>query len=194
VLQLVTPPAAADPLLTVDDVKLQLRITHGYEDALLTRFIRSSVEFVEMYTQRALVTQTWRLYQDAFKRRPFRLPKSPVQAVTSIKYYNMANVLTTLDPLTYEVDTVSEPARVRARYGQFWPPTMPRVNAVEIQFDAGYGAASAVPERFKEAMLVYIADAYANRESIVVGTISSQVARTVESILGDQEVFNAEDD
>ena len=45
----------------------------------------------------------------------------------------------------YTVDTACEPARLTPVFGKIWPTTLPQIGAVSVTFDAGYGAADAVP-------------------------------------------------
>ena len=45
-----------------------------------------------------------------------------------------------------------------------------RLDAVRIAFDAGYGAADAVPQAIKQAILMIVAHWYEHRETVVVGT------------------------
>lgn len=66
------------------------------------------------------------------------LPGSPIQAVTAIKYFDTNDVAQTLDPTTYSVDIVTEPARVQPAYNNFWPTTRPKFNAVEIDYFTGF--------------------------------------------------------
>ena len=97
------------------------------------------------------------------------LPLPPLQSVESIKYYDATTqLLTTLDPSQYIVDTVSEPARITPAYGASWPATLSRINAVEIAFTCGYGLAVAVPQAIKQWMLVRIGSMYEHREEVAI--------------------------
>ncbi len=98
------------------------------------------------------------------------LPLPPLQTVDSIKYWDQNGVQQTLDPTTYIVDNVSEPARVVPAPGVAWPSTQNRINAVDVRFTAGYGLTGAsVPAAIKQWMLMRITDAFENREAVVMG-------------------------
>lgn len=98
------------------------------------------------------------------------IPLPPLQTVDSIKYWDANGVQQTLDPSTYIVDNVSEPARVTPAVGTSWPSTLNRVNAVEVRFTAGYGAdGTTIPAGIKQWMLMRITDAFENREAVVMG-------------------------
>jgi len=62
---------------------------------------------------------------------------------------------------------VTEPARLVPAYGKTWPATRNEINAVEVTFTCGYGAASAVPEAIKAWVKLRIGAMYENRESDV---------------------------
>lgn len=97
------------------------------------------------------------------------LPFPPLQTVEGIKYYDATTqALTTLDPSQYIVDTISEPARITPAYGVTWPATLNRINAVEVNFTCGYGAASAVPMGIKQWMLIRIGTMFENREEVAL--------------------------
>lgn len=97
------------------------------------------------------------------------LPLPPLQTVDSIKYYDATTgLLTTLDPSQYIVDNVSEPARITPAPNTTWPATQNRINAVEVTFTCGYGAAAAVPQGIKNWLLLRIGSLYENRQEVAV--------------------------
>jgi hypothetical protein len=94
-----------------------------------------------------------------------RLPIGPVQAVNSVKYYDGGGVQRTLVANTdYYAAVRGEPGRVVPCYGKTWPVVqLGRPEAVEVEFVAGYGGASAVPADLKRAVKVVLADHWRNR-------------------------------
>ena len=97
------------------------------------------------------------------------LPNPPLKTVDSVKYYDTAGVLQTLDPATYLVDAISEPARITPAPSTSWPATQNRMNAVQITFTCGYGAAKDVPTGIKNWMLVRLGSLFENREEVAIG-------------------------
>jgi uncharacterized phiE125 gp8 family phage protein len=189
---LVTPPAS-EPI-TRAEAKLHLRIitdpadtsTHP-DDALIDALIAAARQFAEQETKRSLMTQTWKYTADAFPRgdvfqssawlREFSIPdqalvleKGPVSAVASITYLDMTGQPQTMASTDYTVDASSPLARITPVFGKIWPPTLPQIGAVQVQFTAGYGDASAVPSGIKAWMKLRVGALYENREEIVVGT------------------------
>lgn len=97
------------------------------------------------------------------------LPRSPLQAVTAITYYDDSGTLQTLDPAAYLVDALAEPARIVPAPGTSWPSTQNRIGAVQVTFTAGYGPdGNSVPAGIKHWILLTTATFYENREMVAV--------------------------
>lgn len=161
-LVLVTPPA--EEPVTLAEAKLHLRVDIPDDDLLIEALLVAAREYVEMYTRRQLVTATWQLQLDTWLPC-IRPPKPPLQGVTEIEYLDTSETLQAVDPTTYRVDTAREPGRIVLATGVSWPSLAPVPGAVQVTYDAGYGAASAVPETFKSAIKLLCADLYEHRES-----------------------------
>ena len=168
-LKLITAPT--EEPLTLSEVKEHIRVDVTDDDALITALIKAARERAEFITRRQLVTATWQLIGDSFAAggKGFNLPLPSLQSVTKIEYVDTTGTLVTLSAMTYIVDNVSEPARVALAPDIInWPETERGFNKVLVTFDAGYGAASAIPEDIKLAMKLLIGSWYANREAAVV--------------------------
>jgi uncharacterized phiE125 gp8 family phage protein len=126
----------------------------------ISAMIKAAREQVEAITRRALITQTWYLYLDAFPT-VISMPLSPLQSVTSIKYVDSAGTLQTLTASAYHVDTTSEPARIEPAYGEVWPTIRGDLGGITIEFVCGYGATAAtVPQSIKNAILLELERLY----------------------------------
>lgn len=164
-LKLITAPVT-EPV-TATEVKTHLRIDGSTEDTYLGTLIAAAREYCEMFQNRAFVSQTWQLTLDTWPVFPFKLPMPPLVSVTRIDYHDIADVETTWAASNYFVDTDSEPGRVGLAYGVVLPTTTLRsLNAIKIQYVAGYGAAVDVPLRTKQAILLLIGHMYENRETV----------------------------
>ena len=187
-LTLVTPPIG-EPI-SVDELKKHLRITQSAHDPMLANLITAARAYCEQFTNRQLITATWKLELDAFPD-VIRLPRPPLQwtANTHIKYYDTAGVQQTLVKDTdYVGDTSSVRGRIRPAYGKVWPTTQGIMNAVEVQFDAGYGVASAVPQLLKLAMMSKAALWFTYPESVMEGYRATQSATDPNRILWQYKV------
>src|SRR5690606_20838877 len=149
-------PPAEEPVM-LEEAKLHLRVDTTDEDTLISSLIVSAREHVEAFQLRALVTQTWRLSLDEFPAgRVIRLPRPPLQSVTSITYIDPTGAQQTLDSSVYDVDADSEPGRVVLKADASWPEVADVPGAVQVEYAAGYGDAAAVPEVVRQAMLLLI--------------------------------------
>lgn len=171
---------AVEPL-TVADLRAQLRLACETEDGLLADYIKAAREHVERLTGRALVTQGWRLYLDAWPEgRAVRLPVAPVQSINSITIYDATGIPHALSPDKWSLGRDVAPARVKVSLDTGVPSRS--MMGAEIEFSAGYGAtADAVPEAFKQAIRLLVAHWFEHREEggVVLDSIPHGVDRLV---------------
>lgn len=144
--------------LTLAEVKLYIKPDSAAEDSTLNNLITTAREDCESFQNRAYITQTWGLWLDAWPRGDLiKIPLPPLQSVSSVKYYGSDDTESTMATADYFVDTKSEPGRLALNYGKSWPSiTLRPHNGICIEFVAGYGAAAAVPQKVKQAMLLHI--------------------------------------
>lgn len=136
---------------------------------------------------RCLVTQTWDYSLDGFpaEDRPIRLPLAPVQSITSISYTDTAGASQTFASSKWSLSADKDwRPRIDLGYGEAWPSTRDVPDAVTVRFVAGYGDADTdVPPAIRSALKILIGDLYAQRETVVVGTIVGQLPQVVEALL-----------
>lgn len=181
--------APTEEPVTIDEAKAQVHIDEADDLSLLSGMIAAGTRYVETLTRRQLVTATFTFKLDKFpSKRTIRLPRPPTQSLTKIEYIDTGGDLQTLDASVYDLDTDSEPARVSLAFGQVWPSTREQDNAVTLTFVNGYGAAAAVPDTFKQAIRLLVGHWWANRESVVVGTIVQQLQDAVESLVWSERI------
>ena len=168
-IQIVTPPAS-EPL-TLAEVKEFLRVDHSDDDATLAIFITAARQLCESYTRMALLPTTFEEYFDDFPqytgtfKDEIRLSRSPVSAVTYVKYIDGNETTITADAAEYKVDTISRPARISPDNG--WFGTYETINVVFVRYVAGFANAGAVPAPLKHGMMLVIGDMYENRTDSV---------------------------
>lgn len=172
-LKVITAPA--EEPVSIEEARAHLRITGSDQDLEISRWITGAREMAENYTKRALITQTVDYKRDSFPGWLIIVPRPALQSVTSITYVDTDGATQTLSSSLYRVDSDSEPGRITPAYGEVWPVTREVINAVAIRFVCGYGAASAVPQAIKDAMLLMIAEKNENREQSITGTIIDEI-------------------
>jgi len=158
---------AIEPV-TLAQAKAHLRFDSTDENDLITTLISVARRKIEQWEWRAHITQTWTLKLDAFpKEDVIYLPRPPLQSVSSVKYLDGDGVLQTVDSGDYDVDSTSEPGRLKPAYGEVWPTPRTQMGAVTICFVAGYGdAATDVPEQTRQAILLLVGHLFRNREAV----------------------------
>lgn len=173
-LKLITAPTV-EPI-TLAEAKLQCRVDGSDEDALLTIIITAARQMAENRTGRAICTQTWELALDAFPDDDIELQKPPVQSVTSIKYLDENAVEQTIGASYYALDNYGSVRHWVIPSADFdWPTPLDSANAVKIRFVAGFGLAADVPSDIKAWILLAIGTMYANRETLISGTIAVEL-------------------
>lgn len=175
------------------EAKLHCRVDHATEDTIFTRLIEVARRQCEQISGWAFVTRTYTAQLDAWPRGGcIKLPSPPLQSVTSIAYVDDVGGSHTIPTSDYIVDTHSTPGRIVLKDGATWPSETLQVGgAITITFVAGFGNAAAVPDQYKQAMLLLIGHLYENRESIVVqqGVSLVQVPQAVDWLLSTDRVF-----
>ena len=174
-LSVVTAPSV-EPV-TLAEAKAHLRVDGTDEDTVISGLIVAAREVCEPKARRAFVTQTLKMSFDEWPEDDyFRLLRPPLASVTHVKYYDSAGVLQTMSASDYVVDVAVQPGRVYLEYGKSWPTATLRPGLpIEITYVAGYGAAAAVPQRYKQAICLLVGHWYENREQVVVAPGSSAV-------------------
>jgi uncharacterized phiE125 gp8 family phage protein len=179
---LVETAAPATEPVTRAEAKLHCRIDSDLtaDDALVDRLIAAARRYCEERCARSFVTRTYRLSFPSFPwlappgtswrgaAGGVRLPRGPVISLSSVKYRDPDGVLQTLATTEYTLDAdsgVLQPAAYTA-----WPATQAwRSDGVQVVYSAGCGAASAVPESLKQAVLLLVGFWYEGREAVAAG-------------------------
>lgn len=166
-ISVITPPPF-EPV-SLEDVYNHLRLdvegsppTHP-DDTQIDSFIAAAREFVEKNTHRSLVTQTLRLSAAGFpvcalpwgytsllppRFQPphhIYLKHPPVQSITSVKYYDIDNVLQTVDAANYYL-TDDDVPELRFVTNFSAPSTYDRPDALRVEYVAGYAPDGSPPE------------------------------------------------
>lgn len=178
--ELITAADSTDPIVTTAEIKEQLRIDHVDQDVFIDSLAKAAEEWVESALKRQLRTATWDLHLDCFPGL-IEIRKCPVASITSVTYTDTDGDSQTLAASNYSADLKGEPARIEEAYNTTWPSTREIFNAVTIRFVAGYGAASAVPERAKTAVKMLVDHWYWNPANI--GQATPELNKTVMALL-----------
>jgi uncharacterized phiE125 gp8 family phage protein len=143
--------------VSLQEAKMQARATDFVDDdAYLRLLISAARSHVEGYCSAKFASRTIEAECTSFADFCY-LPVAPVNSVTSISYVDTAGATQTLADTVYELRGDS----IVLKYGQNWPATQPQ-SLIAIVVQAGFATC---PSSVKHAMLLWISEAYLNRES-----------------------------
>lgn len=166
ITKIVTPPTVYP--VSLDEAKEHLVISSQDDNTYVNALIAAATNQVENLTGRKLITQTWKSFYQEWDE--FTLPYGQLQSVTGVYYVDSdgdTNEWTTAD---YDVDTNSDPGKVKLGYNKTYPTdTLDTNNPIYVQYVCGYGLAASVPDELKHAIKLLIAHHYENREPVIVG-------------------------
>lgn len=176
--------APEEPLLSLDDAKAHLNVSHDDDDDLITALVEAVTAYIDgpEGVGVALVEQSWRYSMDGLSSC-FRIPLRPVSAVTSITYVDEAGQTQTLDPALYTLDLDTQPPIVARAWNATYPSVRCQPGSVKVNFTCGYGAPSDVPADIRQAAKLLLGHWYENREAMVDGG-KVEPPHAVNAILG----------
>lgn len=185
--RLVTAPTIA--VVSVDDAKDHCRVSGTDEDAQFAAWITAATQWVERYTGRGLLTQSYRI------ALPYLVPAvslpyaAPLQSITEVEYYDASDVQQTWAASNYRTNLYREPGVWEVTTDATWPSTALRDDAVQIEYVVGWTGADLVPGPLVQAVKMLVADWYANRENSLVGVTSRDAQFAAEALCAPYRVF-----
>lgn len=182
--------AATGNVLDVDnDIKpyIGINASDTYWDTRLATASKQAEYEAETYMRRILLTSTWDAYFDGFCRE-FKLERTPVTAVSYIKYQDPDNSTQTLSTSNYSTDIVSYDEGMRIKILNAPSIYTDGYNAVNIRFVAGYSDSTAVPQGIKEALLARVGTLYRINQTVFVGTQVNELPLWFEKMLNPYKI------
>ena len=155
--------------LTLAEAKKHLELADDdtSHDQHVLRLIVAAREQVEHDCGVVLATGSHTLTLDDFPGDDeIYLPIRPVSSITSITYIGTDGVTYTMSAADYVLDNNEPMAEVKLAYLADWPTSRGTPNAVTVTFAAGYASQSAVPQTYKQMMLLDIARRFQDREGL----------------------------
>ena len=189
-LQTVTPPTTN--AVALDVAKSHLRVVSDDDDTYIRdQLLPAAEQTIATLTRRQLMAATYRLHLDRFPlgSLPIVLPMAPLVDADSVavSYVDPDGNAATVDGCL--VAAWKEPAEVVPPIGTPWPATQyGRPGAVTVEYQAGHASQAAVPRPLIEAVLLLVGHWYEHRESVVVGTIASELPQALQTLIETQRV------
>ena len=179
--------------ITTEQLDTHLRgdgVLASEEGGLLDTLIMAAREYVEEFTRRALIRQSWTLVMDTWPHNSkneslgwwdgiregsltegapnfVELPIGPLISITSVITYDSNNTGTVFADTNYFADTNATPGQIILSTGTVWPSFTRTRNGIEIVYVSGYGpTATDVPSPLRQAIKMIAAHWYENREFV----------------------------
>jgi len=180
-----TVVAPTEEPVTTAEARTHCRLDDTAFDTTLDNLVKAARAKVEAVTGRQLVTATFDMLLDSLPTgsATMRVPFGELQSVTSLIYTDIEGVSTTWSSSKYIVSTADQLGGITPAYGEVWP--VPRVvkDAATVRFVCGYGAAAAVPESLKHAILMLVAHWFENAEAVQVGLMATEMPLAADYLL-----------
>ena len=178
--------------VTLEEMKNHSRIDVGDDDLILTGLMKAAREYCETFTGRSLCSRVIVYILNDWPSGGIYLPCPPVTEVLEVLYRPKdAAAFTNFND--FEEDDTGMFKRVvptdRWPSGELHP-----VNAIQVEYMAGYDTMANVPESIKSALRLVVGAWYENREGVLpAGHIGRTLPMGVESLLWQERVFWTED-
>jgi uncharacterized phiE125 gp8 family phage protein len=184
----ITPP---DEFISIDSARLQVVVDPGDDDRLLERFTRAAVETVErdsgwMLGSRTVVIDILDPLATIDCDNILRLPLEvrPITAISTVTYRNAAGA--SVAYTGYQFQPRATPAFILPPAGESWPDiAIGSIDSLRITCTAGL-ACDPLDRRSEiatQAALLLVGHWYANRESVVIGSISKSIEQSYEALI-----------
>jgi uncharacterized phiE125 gp8 family phage protein len=191
-----TASGTGDRPVSVAEAKEHLRIVDmTTDDDYIGMLIDTATAWCEDYCDRTFAHKHYTVAFDDFPSLRIALPRPPVQlasvatnATVTISYVDQGGTTQTLTwaqsgTQQFRLDRDHVPALLYPLYLENWPNVRLDDKAVQVTYLAGYGGAANVPTPAKHAIKMLVGHWYANRESVLVGSISKELEFAVSALL-----------
>jgi uncharacterized phiE125 gp8 family phage protein len=165
----ITPPDEDQPVVSLAEAKVQLRVDHDDDDDYIESLIAvatATIDGPDGWLGLALMRQTLECSVADFCE--VRLLYPPVSSIVSVKYDDAAGVEQTVPDSDYRLVGASPSRRPRLvpAPGKAWPQPRCQAGSVRVRYVAGFGEEGCnVPAPIRHAILMMVAELYEVREA-----------------------------
>lgn len=175
---------ALEPLSLIE-AKEHLRVEYGEENQYIQNLIRSARYTCEQLTQRVYIQRTLDQKHECWAWQLEVFP-GPLQTISSVKYFDSDGVEQTVDDSLYFANPAASTYGIRFTTDFTFPTLhLSRPAPITVRYVAGYSTDPlSLPEHIRQAMLLLIGHWFVNRQSVVTGTIATELPLGFETLLG----------
>lgn len=182
-----------------DQAKAQCRVDPDIteDDAWFDEAITEARAYVEDQLKSTLVETE---YEIAFEEWPcgwdaatgdgrIELPFGPILGVDSVHHLDTDGADTLLAESGYRLIQNGTTGFLLPAYGDWWPPARVQAQSIRVRYRAGYpstgspAGADGVPPPVVRGIKMLVAHWYQNRETVLTGTISDNIAKGLEDVI-----------
>lgn len=178
-----------DLFITLQEAKDHLRVEVTDDDSYISELIILARDHIETFVRRSLVTQTWEYALNEFPSGKIKLPMSPVQSVTDIKYIDAEGIEQTWANTEYDVFMNEMPGFVKLGFDKTYPTIRNTQDAIKITYVTGYSRRELIPRAIIHAGLLLIGHFYERREQTQVGGTIVEIPYGIETLLFPHRMF-----
>ena len=156
-------------VVTLAEAKMQARVSHSFEDSLITSFIAAAYDYLAgrdgWLNRYCLLKESYAVYFPAPRPGPFtlELPMRPFIDVDAFEWRQGDGSYVAVDPSLF-AGTGGDVFGTLARVGGSWPYSGPaHPLAYRVTFSAGHATAAEIPEPLKQSIRLLVAEFYDNR-------------------------------
>jgi len=185
---LITAPVSEPVTLDAAKEFLSIEPDEVLNDAQIARFIAAARSHVEDVTATRLMPQTVQIGASWWTDLA-RFPIGPVIAVDEVSWTDFAGVDQLLNLDDFELFGQGLERGLRAKAGVTLPSGLRRGrDAIRVTLQVGYAD---VPPSIHSAILIMVADQFAQRESFISGTIAAKVPSSmqVDALLSNHRIW-----
>jgi uncharacterized phiE125 gp8 family phage protein len=171
-------PPANEPI-SLAEAKNFLRVEHDADDTLIAALIAAARSAVELATRRVLIAQTWRVPLHCWPASGRIVsPVNPLRTLVAARVRVEDETFSALDPTAFTLDTASVPGVIAFDRAGVKEPAR-ALAGIELDVEAGYGAAADVPAPLIQAIRLLLAQSYEQRDQVRPDALPETVAALV---------------
>lgn len=159
--------ATGTPPVTLAEARNAARIDDSDDDMAVSAMIDAAARIVGEMAGRVISAETWAASFPAGRSGDLMLPKSPVQSLDSISYFDAADVQQAANVADFYLFKDDDRAYLRPKAS--WPAANSvRDDAITVTFTAGY---TEPPPNLKQAILKMVTHLYDHRGAASEGQL-----------------------
>jgi len=157
----ITIARPASYIITLDEARNHLQITHDEDNAMIDQLIATAQEYIEQTTRVLLTARNVTILSESLSEE-IDLPFYPANSITSIKYYDENNTQQTMAASNYVLYS-TRPAKIKLNSV---PNLYDRPDAAQVIVNCGYSNSGDVPMNLKHGVKLLLTALYENRSEI----------------------------